>query len=224
MNIEDDDYIERLRELREKKFSLIDNLSKNDETDKDLIGKLKEVCIEEYYLTECLIEDRKYLSDTIKIDPLTGLYNRRILPKIREIGTVIMCDIDNFKTINDTFGHDVGDEAIKAVSHTILDNIRVGDIACRFGGDEFLIVFTTDIFDVIDRRMKKIADDVNDNIDLPDFPITLSIGVAFNEKGEKIEQLIEKADQALYESKENGKNQVTYYGMDKEKTKKARGF
>ena len=196
MNIEDDSYIDRLREVRKEEASLVDRL----------------------------VEERMYLADTIKIDPLTGLYNRRILPKIREIGTVIMCDIDNFKTINDTFGHDVGDEAIKAVSHTILDNIRVGDVACRFGGDEFLIVFTTDIFDVIDKRMKKIADDVNKAITLPDFPITLSVGIVFNENGEKIEPLIEKADQALYESKENGKNQVTYFGKEKEKVNVLRSF
>ncbi len=196
MNVEDDSYIDRLYEVRKEESNLVDRL----------------------------VEERMYLANTIKIDPLTGLYNRRILPKIREIGTVIMCDIDNFKTINDTYGHDVGDEAIKAVGHTILDNIRVGDVACRFGGDEFLIVFTTDLFDVIDKRMKKIANDVNKAIVLPDFPITLSVGVVFNKDDEKLESLLEKADQALYESKENGKNQVTYFGIEKEKVKILRGF
>jgi diguanylate cyclase (GGDEF)-like protein len=191
MNIEDDSYIDRLYEVRKEESSLVDRL----------------------------VEERKYLADTVKIDPLTGLYNRRILPKIREIGTVIMCDIDYFKTINDTFGHDIGDEALKAVGTTILDNIRVGDVACRLGGDEFLIVFTTDKFEVIDNRMKKIVDDINKRIQLPDLPITLSVGVVFNEENEQLDSLMEKADTALYQSKENGRNQVSYYGMDKRKNK-----
>ena len=187
MEINDDTYIDRLKEVRKEEASLVDRL----------------------------ISERLYLSDTIRIDPLTGLYNRRIMPKIREIGTVIMCDIDNFKTINDTFGHDVGDIAIKTVGHTILDNIRVGDVACRYGGDEFLIVFTTDIHEVIDKRMKKIAEDVKKSLKLPLVDITLSVGIAFNEGKESLEELIKKADEALYSSKENGKNQITYYGQQK---------
>ena len=172
MNIEDDSYIDRLQEIRKEGASLLDRL----------------------------IAEREYLANTIRIDPLTGLYNRRILSKVREIGTVIMCDIDNFKTVNDTFGHEIGDEVIKAVGHTILDNIRVGDVACRYGGDEFLIVFTTDIHEVIDKRLKKIANDINNSFHLPDFPITLSIGVVFNEENEKLDSLLGKADSALYKS------------------------
>lgn len=191
MNIEDDSYIDRLYEVRKEESSLVDRL----------------------------VEERKYLADTVKIDPLTGLYNRRILSKIREIGTVIMCDIDYFKTINDTFGHDIGDEALKVVGSTILDNIRVGDVACRFGGDEFLIVFTTDKYEVIDNRMKKIVEDINKKIQLPDFSITLSIGVAFNEENEHLDSLMEKADIALYQSKNNGRNQISYYGRGKGKVK-----
>lgn len=191
MDIDDNSYIDRLHEIREEETNLLNRL----------------------------IAEREYLANTIKIDPLTGLYNRRILSKVRDIGTVIMCDIDNFKTINDTLGHDVGDEAIKAVAHTILDNIRVGDVACRYGGDEFLIIFTTDIYDVIDKRMKKIANDINNNIHLPDFPITLSIGVAFNDENEILDSLLIKADSALYKSKENGKNQITYYKNEKEYVK-----
>ena len=64
--------------------------------------------------------------------------------------------------------------------------------------------------------MKKIADDLNNNFHLPGFPITLSVGVAFNKENEKLDSLLEKADLALYTSKENGKNQITYYGEEKE--------
>lgn len=186
MNIEDDSYIERLYVIRGEEEALIDKL----------------------------VKERKYLSDILKIDPLTGLYNRRILPKIRDVGTVIMCDIDYFKTINDTFGHGMGDEVLKAVGQTILENIRVGDVGCRYGGDEFLIVFTTDRFDVIDERISKIVHDINNKITLPDFNITLSVGIIFNENHERLDSLIKKADEALYYSKESGRNQVTYYGHE----------
>ena len=192
MNIEDDSYIDRLQAIRKEESALLDRL----------------------------IEEREYLAESIKIDPLTGLYNRRILPKIREIGAVIICDIDNFKGINDTYGHDVGDQVIKIVGHTLLDNIRIGDVACRLGGDEFLIIFTTNLHDVIDQRMKKIAHDLEQNIHLAKHTITLSVGIAFNEDNEKIEPLMEKADSALYESKGNGKNQITYYEKGKVYSKK----
>ena len=217
MNIEDETYIEQLKEIKKEEKELLNTLlsGKSNQIDVITIERLKVIKEVEKELLERLITERIYLANTIKIDPLTGCYNRRILPKIREIGTVIMCDIDYFKTINDTFGHDVGDQVIKEVGHTILNNIRVGDVACRYGGDEFLIVFTTDKFDVIDARMKKIAEEINKGINLPSFNITLSVGIAFNESGEGIESLITKADSALYASKENGRNQITYYGEPK---------
>ena len=206
MNIEDDSFIDKLIKLREEGQSIIDNSN-----DLDLINKLNEIRKEEQLLIDRLIEERLHLSKESKIDPLTGLYNRNILPKIREIGTVIMCDIDNFKGINDTYGHGVGDEALKAVGESISHNIRIGDIGCRYGGDEFIIVFTTDIFEVIDTRMKKIVEDVNKIIQLPNGPITMSIGVAFNKDNETLPELMKKADKALYQSKENGKNQISYF-------------
>ena len=192
MNIENESYIDRLYKVRKEEDSLLDRL----------------------------VEERMYLANTIKIDPLTGLYNRRIISKIRDVGTVIMCDIDYFKTVNDTYGHDIGDKVIQSVGQTILENIRVGDVGCRYGGDEFLIVFTTDRFDVIDSRIKKIVDNINEKVNIPDFDITLSVGIAFNENNEKIEELMKKADEALYFSKENGRNQITYYGTEKKVGKK----
>ena len=167
--------------------------------------------MEEQRLIERLIEERKHLSEESKIDPLTGLYNRNILPKIREFGAVIMCDLDDFKSINDTYGHDIGDKALKAVGQSISQNIRIGDIGCRFGGDEFIIVFTTDLYEVIDRRLNKIVEDANKIFQMPERPITFSMGVAFNKDGLNLQDLIKEADEALYKSKENGKNQITYY-------------
>lgn len=206
MEIEDNGHIEDLKKIREVEQYLIDNCS-----DIDFVKKIKELREKEQKLIDRLIEEREFLYNESKIDPLTGLYNRKILPKIREIGTVIMCDVDNFKGINDTYGHAVGDNVLKAIGQSISKNIRIGDIGCRFGGDEFIIVFTTDIYEVIDSRMKKIVEDVNKLVELPHGPITMSIGVAFNQDRENLQDLMEKADKALYKSKENGKNQIGYY-------------
>ena len=182
-----------------------------DSLDDSYIDRLRDVRREENALVEKLIEERMHLADTIRIDPLTGLYNRRILPKVREVGTVIMCDIDNFKTINDTFGHDVGDEVIKSVATIFLNSIRIWDVAVRFGGDEFLIIFTTNLHEVIEKRMNDVCDMVRNTINLPNHNVSLSVGVTFNDNNEDLDTLMKKADEALYYSKENGKNQITYY-------------
>ena len=179
--------------------------------DDSYIGRLRDVRKEEQILVERVIRERIYLGEALRIDALTGLNNRKIIPKIRDVGTVVMCDVDDFKTINDTFGHLMGDEALRALGRVIADNIRIGDVGIRYGGDEFLIVFTTDKKEVIDSRMKKIATDLNQVLHLPDYRITLSIGIAFNKEKEKLEELIKKADDAAYYSKQNGKDQITYF-------------
>ncbi len=197
MNIDDDSYIYRLQDVRKEEDSLIDRL----------------------------IKERLYLAQYSRIDHLTGLYTRKILSKVREVGTAVLCDVDDFKDFNDQFGHSVGDDVLRAVSRVISDNIRVGDIGCRFGGDEFLILFTTDNHNVIDARIRKIAEEVRKSVQLPGKEITMSIGIAFNE-GEKtiatladrdeiLASIIECADKAMYESKENGKNQISYYDKQK---------
>ena len=185
IKLEDDSYIYELIETRKKESSLV----------------------------ERLIQERMYLAKTIRIDPLTGLYNRRILPKVRDVGTVVMCDIDNFKTINDTYGHEVGDEVIKSVAALILDSVRIGDVAIRFGGDEFLMIFSNNLSkEIVENRLNGIRDKAREVIELPLHTITLSIGVAFNDDNEELNTLIENADKALYRSKENGKDKISYYG------------
>lgn len=210
MNIEDDNIVLKIKYIRQELQHLIDGLADNVNNE-EYMNKFRMYRREEQQLIDTLIEERKHLSEESKIDPLTGLYNRKILPKIRDIGTVIMCDLDDFKSINDTYGHDIGDKALKAVGQSISQNIRIGDIGCRFGGDEFVIVFTTDLYEVIDRRLNKIAEDANKIFQMPERPITFSMGVAFSKDGVDLADLMRKADEALYKSKENGKNQITYY-------------
>jgi diguanylate cyclase (GGDEF)-like protein len=193
-------------------------INENDQYISVLKEKLKSV--EDHELVDLvnrLIEERMYLSETINIDPLTGLYNRRVLENVREVGTLILCDIDNFKGVNDTFGHDVGDRVLKNVGKILMRNVRVGDIICRFGGDEFLIIFSTTNEDVVYNRLNKIRDEVRRIIKLDNFDVTLSIGVASNDNNYDVDTLFKMADKALYQSKGNGKNQVTYYNSEKVK-------
>ena len=193
--------------------------NENDKYIEIIKTKLKDV--EDTELVELvnrLINERTYLAETINIDPLTGLYNRRILQNVREAGTLVLCDIDNFKSVNDTFGHDIGDKVLKGVSKILLRNVRVGDIVCRFGGDEFLIIFSADNKEVISKRMEKICGDITRIVKLDNFDVTLSVGVAINDNDYDSETLFGMADKALYQSKGNGKNQITYF--EKEKVKK----
>ena len=84
-----------------------------------------------------LINERNQLLSIVKKDSLTGAYNRRILENINNFSVVALCDIDDFKTINDTYGHDIGDRVLKTVTKTLIDNTRGCDVVCRYGGDEF---------------------------------------------------------------------------------------
>lgn len=160
-------------------------------------------------------------------DPLTGLYNRRYMEEtlVRELHRasrnkstlyVVMIDIDFFKKLNDEFGHEAGDEALKFIGGLLRDKFRETDIACRYGGEEFLLVLSdTDLKNAIS-RLEHVCDEVrNAHIffqgkRLP--PITLSVGVATAPtQGNAPEIIIQSADQALYVAKESGRNRIEIF-------------
>lgn len=170
------------------------------------------------------------LRDTLRIrsirDPLTGLYNRSYLEEsfAREIQrakrhnthlAVIMIDLDHFKNINDTYGHDAGDMVLAELSKRLLKEIRQTDIACRYGGEEILLLVLeiTTIEEIYDRM-----EVLRQAISLMEFlhhdklitNITASFGIALMpEHGDTPTQLIEAADRALYQSKKDGRNRIT---------------
>ena len=211
-NIDDNSYVARLQALRAEEEVLVQKLLNSYKLwDGDAAERLVIVRAEMKPLLDKLIQDNEFLGQTARIDTLTGVYNRSILPSIREYGAVVMCDIDDFKDVNTRFDHSGGDLALRALGQSILKNIRIGDVGVRYGGDEFTIIFNTFNKDVIDSRMRKIAEDANKMITIPGLQITLSVGVAFAEEGEKLETVMQKADRALFVSKDNGKNQITYF-------------
>lgn len=159
-----------------------------------------------------LIKERNELLDSIHIDHLTKVYNRSVLNSIRKFDVVVMCDVDNFKQINDTYGHHAGDEALKYISSIMQNNVRFEDTVCRYGGDEFIIIFTDCDKMVAYNRMKKIQEDIQKchNINL-----SISVGISTCHDNKTLFDIIKEADSALYESKENGKNNITIYNCKK---------
>jgi two-component system cell cycle response regulator len=154
-------------------------------------------------------------------DQLTGLFNRRYMS--RHLSTLLsegskpvsflMLDVDFFKQINDTYGHDVGDEVLREFANRISANVRGIDLACRFGGEEFVVVMPdTDLsfaYLVAERLRQSVADaPFVLNGEAQQLPVTISIGVAASQAGDTPEVLLKRADQALYRAKRDGRNRV----------------
>lgn len=145
-------------------------------------------------------------------DSLTGLYNRMVFESERRILSgsdiaLILIDIDKFKDINDTYGHDAGDRVLKRVGEIIAAAFRSTDFPCRIGGDEFAVILlkmTPEYLPILMTKLDQIRNELKNSEGIPE--ATLSIGGAFNngELGE--DELFKKADMALYEAKNKGKN------------------
>jgi diguanylate cyclase (GGDEF)-like protein len=122
----------------------------------------------------------------------------------------VLIDIDLFKNINDTEGHLRGDKAIVEVAKCLSENVRPDDLVCRVGGDEFIILLECDGQEAhsFALRIKESLDRRNTEADRK-IPITVSMGVAEYRTGEDAGEVIERADKALYKSKQNGRNNIT---------------
>lgn len=155
-------------------------------------------------------------------DPLTGIGNRAALDVCvaREIElakrhdtslSLMILDVDEFKNINDTHGHKVGDDIIKLFVQVLQDSVRGSDICFRYGGDEFVIVLSRTEPEgakiIAERIRKKIADGDFD-CDGETLALTTSVGVTSLHTGDHLESFIHRADKALYEAKAKGRNQV----------------
>lgn len=157
-------------------------------------------------------------------DSLTGLFNRRYLEEalVLEFGRaarshdgigIIVGDLDHFKRLNDTFGHDGGDMALRAVAQVLIANVRKGDIACRHGGEEFVLVLPGATLQQTQDRAEELREalaalEVNFHGKTIS-PITMSIGVAvFPEHGTSPEAVIRQADKAMYRAKQTGRDRI----------------
>lgn len=199
-------------------------MQNNDDYILVLKDKLKTVDDKELVsLVNRLIKERYELIESDRTDTLTGLHNRRILSVIDDFSGVLVIDIDDFKNINDTFGHSAGDVAIQKVADVLRAHVRDKDHICRIGGDEFVVIFVGCPRDIIMKRAEEIREVIDGSVNVFDVGLNVSIGIAVNYNDEDFDRLLKKADLALYEAKEHGKNQVCefrpyYASRDTDKT------
>ncbi|XDD45692.1 diguanylate cyclase [Leptospira sp. WS39.C2] len=162
----------------------------------------------------------------ILVDELTKLYNRRHFETalVREFKqstryqqnlSLLVIDIDDFKKINDTYGHLMGDEILKQVSNKISTSLRMEDTACRIGGEEFAIIFPQSNEVQALKASEKLLEACR-SIQISGKPVTISGGlVSFPEKVNRCEDMYDFADRALYTAKDSGKNQIVVYSNEK---------
>jgi diguanylate cyclase (GGDEF)-like protein len=170
------------------------------------------------------------LKDTSLRDGMTGLYNRRFLEEIidkimsqanrnNDTYAIMMLDVDFFKMVNDTYGHDVGDKVIVALSKILKSSIRDSDLAIRYGGEEFIVM----LHNASDEGMMSIAKKIHSEFAKLSFDVgngqslqkTISIGIAkFPTDGDSIWKCIKYADTALYEAKNTGRNKIVEFKPD----------
>jgi diguanylate cyclase (GGDEF)-like protein/PAS domain S-box-containing protein len=157
-------------------------------------------------------------------DPLTGLFNRRHLTETleRELSrvrreekptSIVIMDIDLFKKVNDNYGHQVGDKFLIAIADLLRKQVRGSDIACRYGGEEFLLILPGITAQDALKRAEELCEMCRE-IRIPqgkkDLSVTISMGVAtFPTHATSVDELLIKADKALYHSKQSGRNRVT---------------
>ena len=171
---------------------------------------------------------RRRLDESMELaitDQLTGLYNRRHMNKQLnqflqransggEPVSVFIADIDHFKSVNDTYGHDVGDEVLREFAERMRENVRPADIPCRQGGEEFVVIMpdtSGDMASVVAERLRRHVASQTFAVERgrSQLDVTVSLGVSTSYGSEcTIDDLLKRADEALYEAKQSGRNQV----------------
>ncbi len=184
-------------------------------------------------LTRELEKKNKILDNLANIDGLTGIYNHRYFQTVldQEISrslrynnsiSILMIDIDHFKQINDTYGHQVGDFVLAEFSKTLQEHIRKYDILARYGGEEFVIILpesTTEQALIVAEKLRTILEQTTFQDNREKYQVTASFGLSScspaTEDSFDKNTLLHQADQALYEAKDKGRNQVVCYSPKK---------
>lgn len=211
-------YDNELKILQDEFNKLLNKIS-NEEINR--VELLREINQKLEFEVEKRTEELEYIAIT---DGLTQLYNRSkmdlelqkldvIFKRYGRVFSVIMIDIDFFKSVNDTYGHQVGDSVLKEFATILKQNIRNSDFIGRWGGEEFLIV----CIETSEENAIKLASNLREKIETTLFTKvghkTMSVGVAQMEEGIVLDDLINNADKALYFAKDNGRNRVVTFSQ-----------
>jgi len=167
---------------------------------------------------ESVISEKVKLSET---DPLTNVMNRRKFEDLLESLlvraertslplTIMVLDIDDFKRINDAYGHQTGDLVLVKFAHLIAGSIRKNDYLVRYGGEEFVIISVDSSLDGVAHLAEKVRQDIEKHQFSKAGNVTVSIGIAELTSDDDSRSLFKRADKMLYKAKKNGKNQVCY--------------
>ncbi|MGN0154295.1 MAG: GGDEF domain-containing protein [Lachnospiraceae bacterium] len=173
------------------------------------------------YMQRQLEQENHTLGQIANYDPLTHLLNRRSMDtrlkyvmenavSTKKTFSLIMADLDDFKRINDTYGHECGDKVLITISDIITRNLREEDCVCRWGGEEILILINADleVSGKVAERIRKEVEETVISYKENEVRVTVTLGVSTYQEGIEIPVMIEYADRKLYEGKNNGKNQV----------------
>jgi diguanylate cyclase (GGDEF)-like protein len=184
-----------------------------------LASRIRELTHEKEYYKQ----SRQRYQELSITDALTGLFNKRYLNskltsevdhahRLGQPLSIMMMDLDHFKRVNDTYGHHTGDKILKSAGHIILGFIRKTDTACRYGGEEFVLVMPgTDLenaFTVAERIRTAMAENRFQAEGKQSISVTLSMGISGLKPGEGVDALMERADRGLYEAKRKGRNRT----------------
>jgi len=211
----------------------------NQELEKRVNGRTKELQEAQEQLNLANDELKAQLTEITELeqkmhelaihDALTGLYNRHYLSErlAAEIShalrknypiAFLLIDLDHFKSINDTYGHQAGDLALIATAHAIKTHIRQSDIVCRYGGEEFMIIMPEiGMEDALQRAeyFRKCIDDLRVKHENRSIHVTASVGIAvYPVQGTDSDKILSMADTAMYQAKQSGRNKVIVYSAD----------
>lgn len=182
-----------------------------------------EVSLERETIYRSLDLERQRIYERSIRDPLTGLYTRQYMyDAVQRLFAIhdrdghaaiamAMIDIDHFKSINDTYGHNQGDIVLRSVAEAVLQNTRASELAIRLGGEEFAIFVMGESahnVQIFAERLRKHVEQLEFSAPMAEHRVTISIGVALRQRSETLTDFIERADKALYTAKNTGRNRV----------------
>jgi diguanylate cyclase (GGDEF)-like protein len=208
-----DEYLGELCFRRNKRFS------------EEELGQLESLLASLLYPLRNALLYRAAVHSALR-DPLTQTGNRIAMDQAlnREIDiaqrnlqslSVLMIDIDHFKQINDTYGHSVGDQALKAVASSLKSSLRNVDMVFRIGGEEFMVLLSntsSEAASVVGERLRQAVINTHGHTDTPQLNLSISLGCATLQPGESKDQLMHRADCAMYAAKRAGRNRLSMAG------------